>query len=202
MSCGVDLIECQTIQIIEPRDDLLVDTAGSTSDMDERGELPLVEGQVNAFVDFTVHKLNTNYHFEYLYIDAIGNAHPGATQIIPTSRQVDGFAVVFAGAPIGDGYVLYWRVTIVRSSTSVQIDTPEDLYLQMPKSSLMSVTFVHERSNTDYGFTELRVENLHDAPESQQPIHVQVYQKMLGGFLLAVNPRPRTDFYFLKVRTP
>ena len=75
MSCGADIIECDTVQIIEPRDDLLVDVAGSTNDMDERGSVELHEGQVNAIVLFEVQKLNANYSFEYLYIDAEGNSH-------------------------------------------------------------------------------------------------------------------------------
>jgi hypothetical protein len=203
MSCaGTDLIECDTVQIIEPRDDLLVDVAGTTNDMDERGSLELNSGQVNAIVLFEVPKLNAQYSFEYLYVDAMGNVEPGAVQIVPTVRAIEGFAVVFAGAPIGPGYVMHWRVVVHRSSTLILIDAPEDLYLQMPRTNTMSVTFHQPRSGTNYGFSELRVENLTEAHGVQAVIRVQVYQKFIGSFRIAVNPTPPSDFYFLKVRTP
>ena len=196
---------CDTVQIIEPKDDLIVDTGGTTSDMDERGSLELTAGQTQAVILFTVPKINPEYNFEFLYIDAVGDPgfnFPGAVQIIPTVRAREGFAVVFAGTPIAAGYVLHWRVTIVRTSSLVQIDAPESLYLQMPRTNTMSVAFVNPRSNVSYGFSELRVENLNTPPSQQAVIHVQVAQKTVNGFLLAVNPTPRNDFYFLKVRTP
>lgn len=202
MSCGTDLIECDTVQIIEPHDDLLVDTAGTRSDVDERGEVELVDGQTSAVIIFQVPKLNAFYNFEYLYVDAMGNTNPGGIQIIPTVRAIEGFAVLFAGAPIGSGYVLHWRVTIVRTSSLIQVDAPEDLYLQIPHAPTMGVTFVNPRSHVNYGFTELRVENLTDPPAGQAIIRVQVYAKTVSGFLLAVNPMPPTNFYFLRVRTP
>lgn len=202
MSCGTDLIECETVQIIEPRDDLLVDVAGNTNDMDERGEVVLSSGQVNASVLFQVSKLNAEYRFEYLYVDAIGNANPGSIQIIPTIRTITGFAVVFAGAPIGAGYVLHWRVTVHKTSAVILVDYPENLYLQMPRTNTMAVAFHQPRSGVEYGFSELRVENLTEAHNVQAIIRVQVYQKGINGFTLAVNPKPPTDFYFLKVRTP
>lgn len=201
MSCPCTT-DCDTIQIIEPNSDLVVDTAGSSSDLDERGEVELTEGQTNAVVTFSVQKLNTNYHFEYLYVDAMGDLHPGAVVVIPTTRAVEGFAVVFAGAPIGTGYVLHWRVVIVRTSTLVQIDAPEDQYIRMPQTNTMAVTFVNPRSGTNYGFTELRVENLTDLPADQAVINVQVYLKTISGFIMAVNPTPPTDNYFLRMRTP
>ena len=58
MSCETDGIQCDTVQIIEPRDDLLVDVAGTTNDMDERGTVELHDGQLNAVVLFEVPKLN------------------------------------------------------------------------------------------------------------------------------------------------
>jgi hypothetical protein len=196
---------CDTVQIIEPKDDFLVDTAGTSSDMDERGSLELTVGQTQAVIAFLVPKINAEYNFEYLYIDAMGDPganFPGAIQIIPTVRSRDGFGVVFAGSPIADGYVLHWRVTIVRTSSLIQIDAPENLYIQMPRANTMPVAFVNPRSSIAYGFSELRVENLNTPPSQQAVIHVQVAQKTVNGFLLAVNPTPRNDFYFLKVRTP
>lgn len=203
MSCqSPGTVECDTVQIIEPKDDLLVDTANTRSDMDERGEVELVNGQTSAVIIFAVPKLNAFYHFEYLYIDAMGNTNPGGIQIVPTVRAIEGFAVLFAGLPIGAGYVLHWRVVVTQTSSLVQIDAPEDLYLQMPHANLMAVTFVNPRSNTNYGFTELRVENLTDPPAGQALIGVQVVTKTTGGFVVAVNPMPPTNFYFLRVRTP
>jgi hypothetical protein len=200
MNCCND--DCDVIQIIEPRQDLLVDTAGASSDMDERGEVTLSAGQTNVTVTFEVRKLSADYHFEYLYVDAVGVSHPGAVSVIPSVKTIEGFSVVFAGAPIGAGYVLNWRVVIVQTTTLLQVDAPEDLYLRMPRTSTMAVTFLNPRSSTGYGFSELRVENLVDAPASQALIHVQVYAKTLSGCSLAVNPRPPSDNYFLRVRTP
>jgi hypothetical protein len=194
--------DCNTVQIIEPKGDLIVDTAGTTSDMDERGDLTLVQGQTSASVTFQVPKLNANYHFEYLYVDAQGNVHPGAVIIVPTIWTMQGFTVVFAGAPIGTGYVLHWRVVIVVTSILGQVDAPEDLYLQMPQTNLMAITFINPRSTLTYGFAELRVENLIDPPAGQAVISVQPYLKTLTGFGLAVNPTPPSANYFLRVRTP
>lgn len=203
MSCESDVTQCDTVQIIEPRDDLLVDVAGTTSDMDERGTVELNSGQINAVVLFTVPKLNAEYSFEYLYVDAMGNVEPGAIQIVPTVRAVEGFAVVFAGSPIGPGYVMHWRVVVHRSSTLILIDAPEDLYLPMPiHQNTMTVVFHNPRSGTNYGFSELRVENLTEDHSVQAVIHVQVYRKIRSAFSLAINPRPPSEFYFLKVRTP
>jgi hypothetical protein len=199
---SVAIPECTTVQIIEPSTDLIVDTAGTTSDLDERGDLPLTQGQTTASVTFLAQKLNANYHFEYLYVDAQGNVHPGAVVVVPVTWTIAGFSVVFAGSPIGAGYVLRWRVVIVTTTTLVQTDAPEDLYLQMPRTNLMAITFLNPRSSTTYGFAELRVENLIDPPAGQAVIAVQPYVKTFTGFGLAVNPTPPSDNYFLRVRTP
>jgi hypothetical protein len=170
--------------------------------MDERGELVLTEGQIHALVYFQVTKLNATYNFEYLYVDSLQDPHPGAIQVVPTLKSRDGFFVTFAGAPLNELSVLHWRVTIVRTSALVQIDAPEDLYLRMPQDIIMGVTFVNPRSTTTYGFSELRVENLIDPVNTQPVIHIQVGFKNTLGFYVAVNPRPRNDNFFLKVRTP
>jgi len=195
-------VDCDTVQLIEPNGDLIVDTAGATSDVDERGELALTEGQVTASVDFLVAKLNTNYTFEYLYVDAMGVVQPGAVVVVPTVRGANGFTVVFAGSPIGAGYVLRWRVVVARSSVQIQIDAPEDQLVRMPQSNLMAILFINPRSGVSYGFTELAVENLVDPPEDQAVISVQVVLKTIAGFTVAVNPTPPTSNYFLRVRTP
>jgi hypothetical protein len=203
MSCPGTGIECDTVQIIEPNTDLLVDTAGANSDIDEHGEVLLNQGQTGVIVYFVVPKLNANYSFEYLYVEAANppQSHPGTVIPIPTIKLNIGFGIRLAGSPIAPGYVLKWRVTIKRTSSLVQIDAPENLYLQMPRTTTMQVVFANPRGGVDYGFSELRVENLIDTTR-RALIHVQVYQKGLNGFFLDVNPRPPTDHYFLKVRTP
>ena len=210
MSCGADIIECDTVQIIEPRDDLLVDVAGSTNDMDERGSVELHEGQVNAIVIFEVQKLNANYSFEYLYIDAEGNVEPGAIQVVPTVRSVEGFAVVFAGVPLvfpAGGpyvpYVLHWRVVVHRTSTLVLIDAAEDLNVPLiAHANIQTIQFHQPRSGTNYGFSELRVENLIEGPTGLAVINVMVTHKSNVAFTIAINPRPPSEFYFLRARTP
>jgi len=204
-------IECDTVQIIEPQGDFLVDTAGTTSDLDERGELELHTGQTHAEILFRVPKISVNYNFEYLYVDAEGIPHAGGLHVVPTSRQTYGFQVVFAAgvppptpeAPPGSVYVLHWRVTIVRTSSLVQVDAPERIYLLMPHSSTMIVPFTNPRSGTEYGFSELRVENLLDDPATQAIIRVQVTAKTTTSFTLSVNPTPAAGkHYFLAARTP
>jgi hypothetical protein len=201
MSCSCPT-DCDTTQIIEPRNDFIVDTAGSASDIDERGDLALTPGQPNAVVAFQVLKLNASYDFEYLYIDAMGISHPGGVVVVPTVRSVEGFAVVFTGAPVEAGHVLHWRVVVRLATTLVQIDAPEDLYLPMPRANLMGINFINPRSGINYGFTEMSVENLVDPPAGQAIIRVQVYLKTQSGCAVAVNPTPPTGNYFLHVRTP
>lgn len=202
MSAGCPA-NCDSVQIIEPRQDLLVDTAGANSDVDESGSVSLQAGQTAATVLFQVQKLSGDYHFEYLYVEAPGQLHPGAIQVITVAKATTGFTVFFAGTPIvDDSHILYWRVVIRRTTELLLIDAPEDLYLPMPRANTMAVAFHNPRSNVIYGFSELRVENLNDPPAVQAIIRVQVYQKTISGFLLAVNPTPPTNSYFLKVRTP
>jgi hypothetical protein len=111
---------------------------------------------------------------------------------------------VFAGAPIGPGYVLHWRVVVHGESSLVLVDAPEDLYVLIPRAPVMTVTFHQPRSGTNYGFSELRVENLTEDHSVQAIIRVQVYRKTITAFSLAVNPMPPAGhpYYFLKVRTP
>jgi hypothetical protein len=111
---------CDTVQIIEPNDDLLVDVAGGNSDLDERGELPLTAGQLSADVVFKVQKLNAAYQFEYLYVDAIGNPKPGGIKVIPNARGTAVLRGVRRYANRG-GYILHWRVVIRRTSTLIRL---------------------------------------------------------------------------------
>jgi hypothetical protein len=67
----------------------------------------------------------------------------------------------------------------------------------------MVVPFTNPRSGTNYGFSELRVENLLDPPASQAIIRVQVTAKTISDFTLSVNPTPANgSHYFLAARTP
>lgn len=193
---------CSTIQIIEPNGDLIVDTSGANTDVDEAGSVALSIGQTFVSVGFQTAKLSPDYHFEYLYITAPG-VNPGSITIVPTAQTIGGFVAVFAGTPIpGYNYTLYWRVVIRGIPLLPDLDLPENLYLPMPQTNTMSVVFHNLRSGINYGFSELRVENLNDPPGSQAIIRVQVYQKTTSGFLLAVNPTPPSVFYYLAVRTP
>jgi len=200
MSCPAN---CDTVQIIEPKHDLIVGVGSANNDVDEQGEIALVQGQRNVIVVFQVPKINAGYNFEYLYVDCEGIVHPGTVHPIPTVRAAEGFACVLAGSPLTSGYVLHWRVVVKDAPIIVQIDAPEDLYIQLPQGqNNLTITFVNPRSDTNYGFSELRVENLHDLHQNQAVIRVQVYQKTLSGFSIAINPRPPSIFYFLRVRTP
>lgn len=193
---------CGTTQILDPNQDLLVDTAGTRSEVDERGTTLLIDGQTNVVVPFEVLKLSSDYNFEYLYIEAVGVENPGSITIVPTYKAIDAFAVSFAGAPIGTGYILHWRVTVVSVTAAIAVDSPEDQYIQLPRANLLAISFVNPRSSTTYGFSELRVENITDLPADQTPISVQVVAKSLSGFSIGISPTPPTDNYFLRMRTP
>ena len=130
-----------------------------------------------------------------------GTLNPGAIQIVPVTKSAQGFTVLLAGAPIGAGYILHWRVTIVTTSSIIQIDAPENIYLQLPRDGVLDVVFANPRSSVDYGFTELTVENLIDV-FNLTPIQILVTNKSVSGFTVAFTPHPPTDNYFLRIRTP
>ena len=204
MSCAqTGTIECSTVQVLEPQHDFLVDTSGAASDMQEHGEVDLVEGQTGLTVFFTVPKLNNEYVFEYLYVDVQGIPHPGTVIPIPAIKDVVGFTIRLAGSPLSAGYVLHWRVVINQTSiiASGATDVPELFYLQMPRLSIMNIIFAFPRSSLNYGFTELRVENTSLEP-NQVIINVQLIVKELFGCAIGINPVPPTDHYYLRVRTP
>ena len=170
--------------------------------MDERGQLEIDPGQTFVDVVFLVPKINANYHFEYLYVSAPNN-NTGAIQAIAAHQSSTGFRVLFAGTPVLEGRILNWRVVIASTSTLVQVGASEDLYVNVPISSTtMTVNFVNPRGQLNYGFTELRVENLIDPPSGQAVIRVQVVSKLENSFTLAINPMAPTSNYFLRVRTP
>jgi hypothetical protein len=195
--------QCRTVQIIEPDSTLLTATSSGSADasLDEYGSLVLTQGQTEADILFVTPKAG-EYRFEYLYIDAFGVANPGNVEPVAFSQSPLGFIALFAGAPILAGHVLRWRVVVVQIGELAPFDSPQNLYLQLPQANLFLVAFTVPRSNVQYGFSELRIENLIDPPDQQTPILAQVVHKTQLDFTLALNPTPDSDNYFVKVRTP
>src|SRR5262245_18185792 len=194
---------CRTIQVLEPDPTVPVANWRFDPALDESGEVILTQGQTSITVNFKVKKTSANYRFEYLYVDAFGIANPGDIEPVVVSQTVIGFTVQFAGSPLAAGYILRWRVVVVYTEVVPGlVDTPESLYLALPLSNLFTASFVNPRSNVDYGFSELRIENLTDDPTDQTPVLPQVVQKTILGFTVALNPTPPTGNYFLVVRSP
>jgi hypothetical protein len=92
-------------------------------------------------------------------------------------------------------------VTIITTPGSL-IDSPENIRIQLTLTNTFTATFANPRSNTQYGFTELRVENLIDNPAVQHPTIVQVVAKTLTNFTVGLSPTPNSNNYFLVARTP
>lgn len=196
--------DCKNIQLIEPDSDVLTEQESGSVDptLSERGELILTAGQTSAKIRFTTQKLSANYRFEYLYVDALGIASPGSISCVPVNQTIFDFTVEFAGEPITDGYILRWRVVVISVVQVPQIDQPESIYVQLPMSSVFTYTLTNPRSTQDYGFSELRVENLIDLPGAQTPILAQVVHKEQTQFAVALSPSPNNNNYFLVARIP
>jgi len=197
---------CRSVQLIEPDNTLLtaVSFGGLDQSLDESGSTPVPVGPIaRLFVTFATKKASSNYRFEYLYIDTLGINNPGAIQIVPVDTNVEGFLVDLAGLPLAEGYVLRWRVIVVgQVPIGEGVTTPENLRLRLPQARIFTATFVFPRTTVDYGFTELRVENLITAPDSQRVINAQVVEKTTIDFTVGLNPLPDNDDYFLVARTP
>ena len=199
--CG----DCTTQQLLEP-DGTIITVIETDPAISESGSVPLTNGQTEAHVDFVVPKASLNYRFEYLYVDSLGLPDiviPVDVDPVPILQTIFGFTVRFVSAP-ADGYILRWRVVVLdlEPTTIGNLDQPQTLYLQMPQAATFVVSLINPRSTTDYGFSELRVENLIDAPGGQAPIWVQVTQKTQVNFSLAVSPTPPSNNYFLAARIP
>ena len=207
--------DCGTIQLIEPTNDLPVDVTGASNDptLTERGEVPLGVGQTQVTVTFQTQKLTAGYRFEYLYVDFIGsvvdNPNPGTITAVPVQQSLTEFIAELAGTPPTTGYVLRWRVVVVEVSAIAVIDAPESFRIQLPGlgssgpvPTVMDVLFVNPRSNSIYGFSEFRIENLIDDPSLQSPIVIQVYAKQTTKFSVTWNPYAPTNNYFLVGKTP
>ena len=193
--------DCNTIQIIE---------GGTDPNLDEKGEVALAVGQSEVSVTFTRSKAGT-YRFEYLYVDAFGQVNPGTIEPVVTAQTQYGFTVKLGGVAEATGYVLRWHVVVISVTTSFNVDAPESFRVQIPNvadlapppaARVLTVTFQNPRSNTLYGFSELRVENLIDNPATQTPIAVQVCAKTQTNFTICFSPAAPTNNYFLVGRTP
>jgi hypothetical protein len=197
---------CTTIQLIEPDPTLPVGTIGppgSDPSLIEFGDVVLSQGQGVLSVTFQTPKAG-DYRFEYLYVDALGLTSPGVVDIVPVSQSIYGFTVDLSGVPLATGYILRWRVVVVTVVTTPGslIDAPEAIRIQLAMTNTFTVAFVNPRSNTNYGFSELRIENLTDLPANQMPILAQVIAKTTLNFTVALSPTPNNTNYYLVARTP
>jgi hypothetical protein len=197
---------CQTIQVIEPDPTLPTSTIpapGFDPSLTEQGNVILSSGVGIVSVTFSTVKQG-DYRFEYLYVDALGLATPEIIPVVPVSQSVYGFTVDLGAQPVIAGYILRWRVVVVTIVTvpGSLVDSPEAIRIQLPLSNTLTVPFANPRSNTQYGFSELRVENLTDLPSAQNPILAQVITKTLANFTVALSPTPNSTNYFLVARTP
>jgi hypothetical protein len=214
-SCPPNTLQCQTVQLIEPDFTLPTVTLpppGNDPSLAEAGSIPLTTGQGVVNVPFTVPKAG-DYRFEYLYVDDLGTtSNPGVISLVPVSQTLYGFTVDISGVPVVDGYILRWRVVVIAiSGTPTVVDAPENLYVLMPYEVpdviyphySMVIPFVNPRSNTTYGFSELRVENLIDNPSTMPFINIIVTAKNLDNFVIGASPFPPNGSHFYVVaRTP
>jgi hypothetical protein len=202
---------CKTIQVIEPDATLLTLTSSGSSDqsLDESGSTPLPALQPTAQVVFQTVKASANYRFEYLYVDDAGDPNSGSVVATPILMTTYGFTVNLVGLPMapvipGAGYVLRWRVVVVDAVLEAGIiDAPESLRDQLTQGvQSHSSYYINARSSADYGFSEMRVENLIDDPASQIFIFPQVVAKTTAFVTVQLSNIPPTPNYYLVVRTP
>jgi hypothetical protein len=203
---------CRTVTLIEPDQTLTSSLSSGSTDqsLEEHGTVILVTGQARVDVTFVTAKVTEGYRFEYMYVEIIGENHPANVEPVLMAKTRFGFTVKFAGWPIepvtpGTAYVFRWRVVVVRLDITdfSDINAPESLYLPLPIGArTFTATFVNPRDHTNYGFTELRVENLVDADATQRVILAQVVTKTLNNFTVALSPPANTINYRLVARTP
>lgn len=197
---------CRTITTIEPDDTLLSVTSSGSTDrsLDESGDFAIPPNTPEIGIPFTVPKASSDYRFEYLYVDDLGIHNPGTMIPMVIQQTRSSFTVDLAGMPIIDGSILRWRVVVHDLNFDISlVDLPENLRVQIiPGERKQTLTFVHPRSDTNYGFTELRVENLDDPPETQRFIVPQVVFKSLTDFTVGFSTPANNANYYLTVRTP
>jgi len=197
---------CRTVTVLEPDNTVLSSTSSGSTDLSlqESGSVPIPPHLHTIAVPFTVLKASDDYSFEYLYVDALGIPNPGTIVPIVDYKITGGFLVHLAGVPAIEGYVLRWRV-VVNSllSTGIQVNAPENIRQQLGTGFRVAViNFVNPRSDTNYGFTELRIENLIDLPNTQHLILPQVVAKSVSNFTVELSTPPPNHNYFLVARTP
>jgi hypothetical protein len=160
-------------------------------------------------VNFVTQKWSNDYEFSVLYIENDVDPNPMDIEAVPVKRAVSGFTLELTGAPDTANYTLYWRVK-VRSGGSASIPSPtpgvgdprESIYTPLNQgASTQTIPFTVARSVTNYGFSELRVENLIDG-SSQTTIWVQVITKTKNDFTISINPPADSGNFFLVARTP
>lgn len=199
-------LECSTIQVLEPDGDVPVAVQGGIDPaLDERGEVILSDNQSEVNVAFTKAKLSANYRFEYLYVDNLGVAQPGVISAVPVTQTTAGFVVELAGAAIGAGYILRWRVVVVEISFFVTQDVPESFYVNLPQARTFAYYFQSPRTTTDYRFSELRVEYNADPQEDPLaiiPLFATVFLKTTTYFVVLLNNTPNNGRYYLVGKTP
>lgn len=194
----------RVIQIIEPDSALATgqSSGGGDPSLDESGSVPLEVGVDTVEVTFQTPKASVNYRFEYLYVDAFGIFNPVDIEPIVQLQTHFGFTVNLVVTPSEPGYFLRWRVIVIEIPSIPDVGAPESIRLPLPVANLFTVFFGNPRESVEYGFSELRVENLADPPAEQSPIHIQVVAKTLSSFTIGVNPSPPTLNYVLVARTP
>lgn len=198
-------VTTQTIQLLEPDDDLLVATSSGSTDasLQESGTVDLQIGQTSVTVAFAEPKLSEQYIFEALYVAELDLDPVGDIEAVPRSQTKYGFTVGLVGTPDKLGYQLVWRVVIRAGVGTVSvggIDAPDGATTQLPQAQSVVITFASPRSTTTYGFSEFRVQNLVDA--TRFTVWPQISAKTTTNFTVDLNPAPDTNNYFLVWRTP
>ena len=196
---------CRTITTIEPDDTLLSATSSGSTDqsLDESGSTAIPLNTPILRVNFVTPKASADYRFEFLYVDLLNQNSAGTVLPIVIEQTLSSFTVDLAGIPMVTGYILRWRVVVNSLLDFSQVDSPENIRVQIPQSVReLTITFVNPRSDTAYGFSELRVENLVDTIASQRYVVLQVGGKTQTDFTVGLSAPVISDNYFLVCRTP
>ena len=176
---------------------------GADQSLDEQGKVNLVNGQFEVTVVFETPKYSADYEFN-CYVENTIDSITTVVQWQPQARSKYQFTIALAPAVDSDNYVFYWHVRVRDAAVAVQpiIDAPEAARTTLlPGAEAQTIQLTNPRSNTDYSFSEFRVENLVDG-DNQRPIWVQLVGKTTISFDIAISPPVDTANYFLAWRTP
>jgi hypothetical protein len=192
------------VQLLEPDEDVMVGIAGERDQsLEEQGKVNLVNGQYEVQVTFVTPKFSDDYEFN-CYVENLIDPMPTVVQWQPQAHSKYGFRMALAPAVDSDNYVFYWHVRVRDSAVAVEsiIDAPEAARTPLIQGAIsQTILFANARSNTNYTFSEFRVENLVDG-DNQFTIWVQLKGKGLNSFDITINPAPDTANYHLAWRTP